>query len=238
MSCQHESLNSDGVCNYCNEMVNQYMLKTRISNTGNKSAVNGIMKDLEALEITDDVKIAANDVFFSLNQGTRRGETRKRLVFFCLSTAYERLSDKYEKKDPKEIARLIGLNPTKINKAYKEYASLLLNKGFDQAEYTPLQYIKTFCDRLKVKLTVDLNIDTVFEMCQRIYDKSLNLKVNLNESPQIVAIAFIYYYMHIYGIIYDKKKFSETVDYSIASINSKVKLIGCIDNTSQNNINR
>ena len=236
--CLHENVRNDGICLTCGELVTRFNTSGAFGrNThsyAQKTVTNGIMKDLEKLEIPDDIRIAANDVYIELNPSTRRGNTRKLLIFFCVYKAFERLSDVYSQKDPKDIARIVDIKTTEINQAFKLFARPNMNASssvtniVETKVYSPLQFISSFCGKIKTMLNVDL----VLRMSEKIYNDAIARRSKLcDESPQIVAAALIYYYMYINGVTYGKKEFARDVNYSTASIEAKFKMITEIDNS-------
>jgi len=230
--CSHDFIRHDGVCSSCG-MVIQALYNTEtgtiFSSVAQKvSADKGISPDMENIDIPEDVKARANNIFKSLDLPTHRGKRRKFLVFFCIYSAYMELG---MAKDPRWLAGLVKINPNEITKAFSLFSEVQTGYRMPNVRINPLDLIREYCSRLE---DVQLNVEMVKKLGERVLTKSTELRekpLNLHEMyPQKVTVGIIQYYMIINGIKFDKKKFNAAMGFSDATISSVCRIISTIDN--------
>ena len=223
--CTHDYIRHDGVCASCG-MVVQTLYNTEtgtIINTVAQRALadKGILPDMENVDIPDDVKAIANNIFKHLNLPTHRGKRRKLLVFFCIYNAYAELN---AAKDPRSLATTVGIDPNEITKAFSLFSEVQTGYRTRSLRTNPLDLVQEYCARIR---DVELNVEMVKVLTKRILDKSLKLR---EMYPQKVTAGVIQYYMSINGIKYNKKLFVEAMKLSEATISSMYREVSIIDN--------
>jgi transcription initiation factor TFIIIB Brf1 subunit/transcription initiation factor TFIIB len=141
-------------------------------------------------------------------------------VFFCIFNAYSELDTP---KDPRHLATLVGISPNEVSKAFSLYNEVQTGYKTQIQKMTPLNLIPEYCNRFDA----DLNMSSLMELAERVLSKSEKLR---EKYPQKVAAGIIQYYMSIYGIKYNKKKFAEVIGLSEATISNMYREISVIDN--------
>ncbi len=189
--------------------------------TQQRCSIRTIMNDLVTIDITDDVKKEADDVFQKLGTPTHRGKKRKQLIFFCIYQAYKNL---HSVKDPNSILKLIGLERPDIAKAVSLFTSQYLPDDIQRV--TPIYFISQYFELCGLSLKLKTEI---ISMASNILDKSPHLYELL---PQYVAISFLLYYMMINGITYDLNQFCSKIDKSPITVTKLCNEIGRIYNST------
>ena len=223
--CSHDYIRHDGVCASCG-MVVQTLYNTETGTIFNSvaqkaSADKGILPDMENIDIPDDVKATANNIFKRLNLPTHRGKRRKFLVFFCIYSAYSELN---MPKDPRSLATVVNIDPNKITKAFSLFSEVQTGYRTRNLHTNPLDLIPEYCARIR---DVELNVEMVKVLAKRILEKSLKLR---EMYPQKVTAGIIQYYMAINGIKYNKKLFVGAMGLSDATISNMYREVSMIDN--------
>lgn len=146
-----------------------------------------IYDDIQYLNISQHIKDIANDIYLSVCENTRRGVTRKGIIFGCIFHAYkidknpqthERLIElfKIKKKDALNGLKFIHKNAPKDSQTRNFYINV---------EDIIIDYMTKFGASSENKTHV-LNL----------YEKIKNTTNILNRSrPQSVSSGLIYYYM-------------------------------------------
>lgn len=178
----------------------------------NKRVTRSIMPDLIKLPLTDEERNMAEKIFKGLDlAGTRRNSKRTKLLFFCISKARHEL--KSSNKDPKEIARMLGMPPGDMSGAYSTYRPIGEKGGVSQ-HVSPIDLIAGFCKGFSLE---EETIKDVESLCQEILDKEPELTEHF---PSTVAAGVISFFFEIRGIKVPKVLFREVVKLSEVTVNS------------------
>lgn len=179
-----------------------------------------IMSDMIEMTFPDEVKIKANNIHSKFNVSTKRGDRRKRMIFVCIYYAYKELNIP---PDNINIARVIGIDPKTIGKAFSECAPP--NTG-----YTPpyksvkcVDYIPTYFHLTGLS---DQNCNDAVLLGKEIIAKDKSLK---DEIPQIVATGILLYFMEINGVTSDKD-FPDALGKSALTLSNMKKKIEAVHN--------
>jgi transcription initiation factor TFIIIB Brf1 subunit/transcription initiation factor TFIIB len=224
--CRHIYVNYAGVCSECGIVIqsvynNESNLFFNTQSSYTSITDKGILPDMDIIDVSDEVKMIANSIFKRLKLPTHRGKRRKLLVFFCIFNAFAELDTP---KDPRHLATLVGISPNEVSKAFSLYNEVQTGYKTQIQKMTPLSLIPEYCSRLEG----DLNVGIIIDLAERILEKSHKLR---EKYPQKVAAGIIQYYMNIYGIKYNKKKFAEVIGLSEATISNMYREISMIDNS-------
>lgn len=152
--------------------------------------MSNIIGDLTNVQITEDLKIRANEIFQRLRTGTKRKNNRKRAVFFCVYRAFIELGKVIE---PRNVASLIGMDHNEIHKAMSLCSELQTGYSNLIQERSAKDFIGTILENINVKVDnreIENLLDEVFKK-----DPSLT-----DDVPQTVAAAAICYFLEINGI--------------------------------------
>ena len=182
-----------------------------------RKADRSITSDLEKINLPDDVKIVAADVFRKLITSTKRGRRRKKLLFYCIFVAYIELKQPME---PKTIAELVGISSTEMTKAFSMCSETQTNYKTPIIRWKPLDFIPEYIEKL------GLDADCLDDV-NKLADDILNKDPDLYESyPQVVAGGIIMYFMYINGVVnIDKKLFAKVLMRSEMTISKMFKRI-------------
>lgn len=184
-----------------------------ISNKSNKSIIDDIAK----LEVPDEIKELANNIYYELNCPLRRGRNRKRLLFYCIASAYHRLSIPY---DPRRLAKLINIPLNDINRSIKIGSEILL-RG-ESICYNALDFIPIYHKELGLDESI---LPDIINTANRILNNN-----PIDGYPQAVAAAIMLYYLTTHGYNVDIKRFAELTNRSSMTIKKIYDNIAYIDN--------
>jgi transcription initiation factor TFIIIB Brf1 subunit/transcription initiation factor TFIIB len=212
MECTHEYVNSENVCCHCGEKT-----KTKVK-TNDKS----IKKDVEILDLPQEIKIKAEEIYQHLNQITRRGNRRKQLIFFCVIKSYEQLGIHC---DPKSIAKICGIKKSEMSKSLSAFSESQTGFRSVNKYMSAIDLIPSFCEDIGLPKGIHENIQ---EFSNIILAKDPELKEGF---PQNLAAGIIAYYMTIQGIQFDKKEYSSDVKLSDVTIQNMIKKIAQVHNS-------
>lgn len=224
--CTHEHLGPDGACMTCGIVCRSlYSHGGDHGYTSNHSIPRhnerSILKELEELSFPDDIKSKADQIYQELENGTRRGTRRKQLVFYC---AYQAYHDLGYRKDPYEIARLVGIANGDVTKAISTYSDRRVGAK-KVTEYSPVEFIPQYCEALNLASECK---DRILEFADGILRKDPDL---LDRTPRAVAAGIIMYYLTvIIGAVVDTKQFAGAVLMSEVTVNKSCKSISEVDN--------
>lgn len=180
--------------------------------TETKRVTRSIMPDLIKLPLTEEERNMAEKIFKGLDlAGTRRNGKRSKLLFFCISKARHEL--KSSNKDPKEIARMLGMPPGDMSGAYSTYRPIGEKGGVSQ-HVSPIDLIAGFCRGFSLE---EGTIKDVEALCEEILDKEPELTEHF---PSTVAAGVISFFFEIRGIKVTKTLFREVVKLSEVTVNS------------------
>lgn len=188
----------------------------------NRSSKINILKDMDLLPFSDEVKQQANCIFSRFNERkTRRSERRKMMVFYCIYNAHAELNIKC---DPKAIADAVGMSTKSISKALTLYSEAQTGYKPPQVIHEPCDFIPSYCAQLGI---ADECIKTILSAARDIIDKEKSL---LQGNPQKVAAGILKYWLICNGIQVNEERYSNIVKQSEATIRASVSKIVIIDN--------
>jgi len=186
-----------------------------IKNVKSKS----IYDDVQHLNISQKIKDIANDIYLSICENTRRGVTRKGIIFACIFHAYK------IDKNPQTHDKLI--KEFQINKKDALNGLKFIHKNAPKDSIIRYYYISVeniITDFMsKFDNMTQSNKSDVLEL----YDKIKNSTNILSRSrPQSIASALIYYYMtNILGKKINIKDYTRVVNLSELTIQKICKEI-------------
>lgn len=224
--CSHDNLGPDGACMACGIVCQSfYSHGNDHGYTSNHSIPRhndrSILKELEELRLPDDIKARADQIYQEMENGTRRGTRRKQLVFYCTYQAYH---DGGYRKDPYEIARLVGIATGDVTKAISTYSDRRVGAK-KVTEYSPVEFIPQYCEALNLAHECKQKILT---FAAGILRKDPDL---LDRTPRAVAAGIIMYYLTVIaGAVVDVKQFAKSVLMSEVTVNKSCKSIMEVDN--------
>jgi len=185
-----------------------------------KQQDKSIIKELKLLNIQENIKCRANEIFQEMITTTKKGKKRHALIFYCVYNAYK---ERGEVVDPIMIANMLGLKKNAISKALTSFSDI----GYEAPIIivNPVSLIAEYCGRIPY-----LNsscIPDIEEFGRDIIEKAPELA---EQYPQKIAAAIIQFYLEIGGQIVDKKKFSMLLNVSDVTINNVIKDIKIVYN--------
>ena len=186
-----------------------------------KSSEKSIMTDLSDFDLTDDIKIKADEIFRSMKIPTRRGRRRRKVVFYCVFQAYKETG---LPKDPKELALKMGIDPNEISKAFSMCSETETGYRPEPRKSTPLEFIPIYYPFTGL---TDDGMSKVRALTREILEKDSDLS---DQFPQTVAAAILIYYMNINGVQYDKT-FAQKVGKSDVTLTTMAKRVAIAHNT-------
>lgn len=155
-----------------------------------------IYKDLSDLNLPQEVVDAAESYFQTLNITAKKGTRRTQILFVCVYNAYKLLNCP---QDAGIVAKMCGLDKSKINKAIKNYS----DPNGDIIYVDPENFLQRYIHEL------DLSQDQETEIYDLMTEIRNNYPILMEEFPQILSLALVKYYLQSNTLPYDKVKFSE-----------------------------
>lgn len=230
--CQHETLNVDGSCAICGMVCRRlFSGDPSVANTHTyttthallKSTERTLLKDMEQLQIPDDVRQRADQIYQRLPINTRRGNKRKQLIYWCVFNAFLELG---YKKNPQDVARIVGIRSGEITKANSAYSEI--QTGYRSAcrvvEFSPTHFIPQYCQELKL----DENYtEQIVSFAGQLLKQTPSL---MEGTPQAIAAGLTMYYLTLHGVTIDNKQFATIVKLSEVTINKAYRLVAAADN--------
>lgn len=186
-----------------------------------------IIDDLSAEKyqsIPNEVKQRADEIFRSMKgQSTRKGDNKKRLLYYCVSNAYLELGISF---CPLELGEIIELDHSRIRKCSSMFSPV--NTGYSPPKNTKIKawyYFPYFCKK------TGLNDDAVDQL-DNLYDEIYTIDSSIeDEKAHSLAAGMFEYYLKINGIdLGGKGKFASIAQLSPATINSAESLVAEIHN--------
>jgi len=171
-----------------------------------------IIPELSKYEITDEVKIKANEIYNKMSLiNTKRGNCRKQMFFILLYYSYKELNIPV---DPNVLAKSMNIEKSQINKAFTKFSEIQTGYKPVNVEIDINTTIKRICDNIgfdEDRLNHCLEVSDIILA----KDKELLFEYKI----QKVAAAIIEFYLYISGHHVDKELFSNITGISSSSIN-------------------
>lgn len=168
-----------------------------------KGPVYSIANDLSKISVPEDIRRVANDIYRSLNLCTKRGNQRKKMIFYCIIMAYEKLGILC---DPKDIADKVGISYSDINKAM----DIVITNNFKH--YNPLDFIPIYHNKLGLP---DNILNDIIDTGKRIIENNKELN---DGYPQVIAAVIIMYYLTINGFKINMDAFTKLTNRSASTL--------------------
>jgi transcription initiation factor TFIIIB Brf1 subunit/transcription initiation factor TFIIB len=191
-----------------------------------KGYERSIRAELDKLELPQDIKITADEIFHQMKTGTKRGDKRKQMIFHCVRNAYIIHG---LKKDPKQLADICGIDYSKITKASSMCSQVQTGFISPIIEDSPIDFIHDMFDNINKVIEsqisfADGTVDKIIKMGEEVLKNDMEDDGDLSdEKPQMVAIAIILYYLEIMGITINQDKYKELFKTTFSTI-KKLKI--------------
>ena len=191
-----------------------------------KSKEKSIRNDLKKLELPVNIINSACEVHRNMPTiGTRRGKSRKKLIFYCAYIAYE---NEGQPVDHNWLAKICGLPRSSITKAQSMCSEI--NSGYTKKiiKHSPKGYIPRYYNKLSSEIEFpEGSLEYIYKLTDEVLEKSYNLR---DAKPHTVAAAIIVYYMKSNCMILDKKYYKSIFEQSDMTINNVLKEVAQADN--------
>jgi len=178
-----------------------------------------IIKDLDNIDIPDDIKELANNMYKEINPPTKRNISRSYMLVYFIICAYDKLNRVY---DPKFLCKKMGINVKSLNKALK--LDTKYKMGNFCIDRSCIDYIPMYYELMGLSgkgLLVAKDIATQIhkdDKIRRIF-------------PQNVAKGIIYYYILIHSLNFSKSYVSEKLDMTPSSLETTKNIISVVHNS-------
>jgi len=220
-TCQHILVNNN-ICLDCG-VTFEYLENQGIyslNHTPQKIAEKSIYKELKMLQIPDNIKIRANEIYQQITTPTKKGKKRLSLVLYCVYHAYK---EEDIIIDPVDIADQLGLKKNAISKAMNSFS----NRGYTppMVIVNPVSLIRPFA--LKVHTLNEECIPDIEKFAQDIMEKEPSFS---EPQPKKIAAAFIKSYMDTHTPTPLPNECYELLYSTPATISNTVKEIKAVYN--------
>ncbi len=198
-------------------------MKVTIKATPKKAtSLKSIRPEIVELGFPENIMEKADEIYHSIDAGTRRGKRRKCLLFYCIYQSHKNLGIPV---DPRSIIVSFGLRTGDMTEALSGFSEL--NTGFVPSNLyiSPIDLLPTYARKM------ELREDSIQALVEFGADVLKNNPSLLDKFPQTVASGLLKYYLSIQGINLDMKAFAEIIGLSEATINTTCKLITTLDNS-------
>ncbi len=214
-NCPHENINSQNYCEECGIYIQKYYDENKsiiiISKMG-----KDIKKELIGLEIDEDIKVKANEIFKNLIRKMPKIKKKKQSIFFCLYEACKQLN---VKKDSHVLADMIDMPIDHILSALTTFSTTQTGYETKIVKTTAIDLIPDYCNRVQFNMGQASEAKDITEI---VFKNNPDLK---EEMPRKMTAGILKYYMDINGIIINKSEFSKLMGFSEATLNTLSKKI-------------
>jgi hypothetical protein len=223
LTCPHEYITASGVCAGCGTTCAAWNTKGKVfykskpAHLSSKTNTRSILPDLNAYNFPENIKYKADAIFDQLGAPTKRGNERKKMLFYLVYRAYQ---ENDQVINPYNLGAEMGLQRTDVCKASNLFQD---NKGYRprNKRALPTDALPDLCKELDLEHLTE----SVLELGNEILEKEPRL---VDELPHKVAAGILVYFMEIHGIkispelLKDKITFSEV---TIKEIHQRVSKI-------------
>jgi transcription initiation factor TFIIIB Brf1 subunit/transcription initiation factor TFIIB len=183
-----------------------------------RSGERTIRPDLVKLGLPVNIINEASNIYQQMTVGTKRGNCRKMLLFFCAFSAHNKLKIPV---DPTRLANMCGLDRSSISKSLSMYSSVHTEYETPLVHHHPTEYIPKYYEKLaSIPITFPSGaLEHIKSITDEVLERDSEL---LEEKPQTVAAAILVFYLQINGCTLDKSKYRSIFGRSDMTIN-KIK---------------
>jgi transcription initiation factor TFIIIB Brf1 subunit/transcription initiation factor TFIIB len=216
-NCTHENINSQNYCEECGILIQKFFADDakNFTNGGVKNTKD-IKKELANLEIDEEIKHKANEIFKDLAIKMPKIKKKRQSIFFCLYEACKQLDIK---KDSHILASLIEMPVNDILTSLTAFSTTQTGYQTKITKTTAIDLIPDYCCRINFTAT---QMEEVKEIAEVVFKNNVELK---EEMPRKMVAGILKYYMDINGITIDKTQFSTLMGFSEATLNTLFKKI-------------
>lgn len=219
-NCQHENIFNDS-CVDCGLTIYSITNDCYTGNETNVRTERTILEDLKNFNIPASVKTTANAVYQKLGFDITRNNKRKQVIFFCVFEAHHING---LTKDPIWLCNLMGYNKDIIKKAFSVCSPSQTGYEAKCSIINPCDLLGFYMEQLRMDY---IYYEEIKSMINRIIEKDDNL---LDETPQVLCGAMIYYYMICNGFNVNMSEISKATNHSENIIKILYDQIVKIDN--------
>jgi len=190
--------------------------KPKCANIGSSSSESASVstKFLDKYNLPDNVKVTTARLFSLYSQGeVKKVSKRKSTLFMAIKEAYKEHGITIP---PDNIRIMLNMDKKEMSRAKTLYSYPRTGIKSTQIDNSPIDYIPTYCEDLKVP-------DDVRELIIELGNVIMNLDEELYDSkPQNVAAGIIAYGLMLYGMSIENKIIADTAQISMATLNSSL----------------
>lgn len=192
-----------------------------VSKKKTRAKGKSIMKDMVSINIPDDIKQRADNIYRSMNTGVHRKGNRSCLVYYCILNAYKEADCVV---DPYDLTRLMGVSPKVHARAKKLFPTYLTGYIPPQVDALPRDYITIVGSKLSFSSEAMEMVENLFNELEEI-DNTVAVK-----KPRDFIIGLFWYFIDIYNVVFDGKsmtlqKYTEILQCNSTSVNSMKRKI-------------
>ena len=204
-----------GICISCG---NQF---TQLSGDGygvsyRNVATSSIYTYYSDLQVSDEVKQKADDIYKSLNSVSKKKHKCKEIAFSCLYNAHKELGIVV---DPFILAASMKIMRKSVPKSLNNFVATSGYKPVIKVIH-PISFIRPYTEILNIDYVEDIE-----RFCEEICK---NNTVLCEQFPQKISASIIQYYMEIHKIPINKHQFARHVNLNEATITNTIKEIRII----------
>jgi hypothetical protein len=214
-SCNHENINAQNNCEECGIYIQKYFDENK-NLTATVKTSKDIKKELATLELDEEIKVKANEIFKVLINKTPKIKKKKQSVFFCL---YEACKELGIKKDSHILADIIGMPKDDIQSSLTTFSTTQTGYKSKIVKITATDLIPDYCNRIQFVVE---QANEAKDIAEIVFKNNPELK---EEMPRKMVAGILKYYMEINGITIDKNQFSHLMGFSEATLNTLSKKI-------------
>jgi hypothetical protein len=157
----------------------EYSDRYRIPKISSKS----ILPDMLKIELPEEIKSKAEEVYKSMGSPVRKDTERKRMVFCCVLFAYAELDIIHS---PRRLVDIIGINLADFPRCINKYSMSKVNYHPPQRFYSVTDYIIF----LGKNLNVDSNLIKFMTRCSAVMESR---EAVMDKPPDVLAAGIILY---------------------------------------------
>jgi transcription initiation factor TFIIIB Brf1 subunit/transcription initiation factor TFIIB len=182
-----------------------------------------ILHDLVDIQIEEDVKRCADDIYNKITTKVARSGNRKSLMIFLIYIAYKELG---RPKNPKFLAKIMNTELSEVISAITKFSDNQTGYISNFPDVEMADFLPELCQNLGLK---NEQIDDCIKLGNELLIKDPSLK---KFKPQYTAAGLLFFYLSMKTTNINKKHFSDSVGTSASTVSSIYKKMAVAHNTA------
>lgn len=190
--------------------------------SGTRQKTRDLSHDLAPLQLSEEVKKEAENIYALLKCPIRKREKRKQMLYYIISNAHYVLGRPFL---PNKLAELLDMDRKDIPGATHMFGRNRDGYRAPIINFSPLHYLPLLCEYFNFD---DNFLKGLTELAEELLNKKPSLKEN---TPQNMAAGILYFYAKINGYTGDKMEFAKRCSISWNLVRSASEEVSALYNS-------